>query len=84
VLLLDEPVNGLDPEGVHWLRSLLRQYAAEGRTVLVSSHLMAETALVADRLVVINRGRLVADATVDEFVAGAANLEDAFLKAVTR
>ncbi|GAA4248948.1 ABC transporter ATP-binding protein [Dactylosporangium darangshiense] len=84
VLLLDEPVNGLDPEGVHWLRALLRGYAAQGRTVLVSSHLMAETALVADRLVVISRGRLVADATVAEFVAGAASLEDAFLKAVAR
>ncbi|MGI5245756.1 ABC transporter ATP-binding protein [Dactylosporangium sp. CA-139066] len=84
VLLLDEPVNGLDPEGVHWLRSLLRRYASEGRTVLVSSHLMAETALVADRLVVINRGRLVADATVADFVAGAPSLEDAFLKAVSR
>ncbi|HTJ33058.1 MAG TPA: ATP-binding cassette domain-containing protein [Dactylosporangium sp.] len=84
VLLLDEPVNGLDPEGVHWLRALLRGYAAQGRTVLVSSHLMAETALVADRLVVISRGRLVADATVAEFVAGAPSLEDAFLKAVAR
>jgi ABC-2 type transport system ATP-binding protein len=84
VLLLDEPVNGLDPEGVHWLRSLLRRYAQEGRTVLVSSHLMAETALTADRLVVIARGRLVADAAVDEFVTGAATLEEAFLKAVGR
>ncbi|GAA2350608.1 ABC transporter ATP-binding protein [Dactylosporangium salmoneum] len=82
VLLLDEPVNGLDPEGVHWLRALLRRYAAEGRTVLVSSHLMAETALTADRLVVIARGRLVADSTVDDFVAGAPSLEDAFLRAV--
>jgi ABC-2 type transport system ATP-binding protein len=84
ILLLDEPVNGLDPEGVHWLRSLLRRYAAEGRTVLVSSHLMAETALVADRLVVINRGRLLADATVADFVAGAPSLEAAFLAAVSR
>ncbi|MFG2038046.1 ABC transporter ATP-binding protein [Dactylosporangium sp. NPDC048998] len=84
VLLLDEPVNGLDPEGVHWLRALLRGFAAEGRTVLVSSHLMAETALTADRLVVIARGRLVADATVEEFVAGAGTLEEAFLKAVAR
>ncbi|MEU7868400.1 ATP-binding cassette domain-containing protein [Dactylosporangium sp. NPDC049140] len=84
ILLLDEPVNGLDPEGVHWLRALLKGYAAQGRTVLVSSHLMAETALTADRLVVISRGRLVADATVDEFVAGAPSLEAAFLLAVGR
>ncbi|GAA3294230.1 ATP-binding cassette domain-containing protein [Dactylosporangium vinaceum] len=84
ILLLDEPVNGLDPEGVHWLRTLLRGYAAQGRTVLVSSHLMAETALTADRLVVIAGGRLIADATVDEFVAGAPSLEAAFLKAVGR
>ncbi|WP_432980715.1 ABC transporter ATP-binding protein [Dactylosporangium sp. CA-233914] len=84
VLLLDEPVNGLDPEGVHWLRTLLRQYAGQGRTVLISSHLMAETALTADRLVVIARGRLLADATVEEFTAGAASLEEAFLKAVAR
>ena len=83
VLLFDEPVNGLDPEGVHWLRSLLRSFAAQGRTVLVSSHLMAETALTADRLVVIARGRLVADTTVKEFVKGAGSLEEAFLKAVT-
>ncbi|WP_433080989.1 ABC transporter ATP-binding protein [Dactylosporangium sp. CA-052675] len=84
ILLLDEPVNGLDPEGVHWLRQLLRGYAAQGRTVLISSHLMAETALTADRLVVVNRGRLVADATVAEFVAGAPSLEAAFLRAVAR
>jgi ABC-2 type transport system ATP-binding protein len=84
ILLLDEPVNGLDPEGVHWLRSLLRTYAAQGRTVLVSSHLMAETALTADRLVVVAGGRLVADATVDEFVGGSPSLEAAFLKAVGR
>jgi ABC-2 type transport system ATP-binding protein len=84
VLLLDEPVNGLDPAGVHWLRSLLREYAREGRTVLVSSHLMAETALTADRLVVIAGGRLVADSTVAEFVKDAASLEDAFLRTTQR
>ncbi|MFI5913607.1 ABC transporter ATP-binding protein [Dactylosporangium sp. NPDC051541] len=84
ILLLDEPINGLDPEGVHWLRTLLREYAAKGRTVLISSHLMAETALTADRLVVIAAGRLIADSTVDEFVAGAPSLEAAFLKAVGR
>ena len=71
-LLFDEPVNGLDPEGIIWVRTLLKGFAAEGRAVLVSSHLMAEMALTADRLVVIGRGRLIADTTVDEFVAAAA------------
>jgi ABC-2 type transport system ATP-binding protein len=68
VLLLDEPVNGLDPEGIIWVRTLLRSLAAEGRTILVSSHLMAEMALTADHLVVIGRGRLIADTTVADFV----------------
>ena len=68
VLVLDEPVNGLDPEGVLWIRNLLKSLAAEGRTVLVSSHLMSETALTADHLVIIGRGRLLADTTVDDFV----------------
>jgi ABC-2 type transport system ATP-binding protein len=68
VLLLDEPVNGLDPEGVAWIRTLLRSLAAEGRTVLVSSHLMSEMALTADHLIVIGRGRLIADTTVGQFV----------------
>jgi ABC-2 type transport system ATP-binding protein len=67
-LLFDEPVNGLDPEGIIWVRTLLRSFAAQGRAVLVSSHLMAEMALTADRLVVIGRGRLIADTTVTEFV----------------
>jgi ABC-2 type transport system ATP-binding protein len=67
-MIFDEPVNGLDPEGIIWVRTLLRSYAAEGRAVLVSSHLMAEMALTADRLVVIGRGRLIADTTVDDFV----------------
>jgi len=71
VVVLDEPVNGLDPEGVLWARSLLKGLAAGGRTVLVSSHLMSEMALTAARLVVIGRGRLVADTTVEEFVARA-------------
>ncbi|WP_153030941.1 ABC transporter ATP-binding protein [Amycolatopsis sp. YIM 10] len=66
VLLLDEPVNGLDPDGVRWIRELLRSLAAEGRTVLVSSHLMSEMALTADRLIVIGRGRLIADTSVRE------------------
>ncbi|MCD9903097.1 ABC transporter ATP-binding protein [Streptomyces sp. MT29] len=67
-VILDEPVNGLDPEGVLWIRTLLRSLAAEGRTVLVSSHLMTEMALTADHLIVIGRGRLLADTTVDELV----------------
>ena len=67
-LLLDEPVNGLDPEGIHWIRTLLKALAAEGRTVFVSSHLMSEMALTADHLIVIGRGRLIADTPVDEFV----------------
>ncbi|MCO5986018.1 ATP-binding cassette domain-containing protein [Actinoallomurus spadix] len=66
VLMLDEPVNGLDPEGVRWIRELLRALAGEGRTVLVSSHLMSEMELTADRLVIIGRGRLIADTTVRE------------------
>jgi ABC-2 type transport system ATP-binding protein len=68
VLLLDEPVNGLDPEGVVWIRELLREQAAKGCAVLVSSHLMAETALAADHLVVIGRGRLLADTGMAEFI----------------
>ncbi|WP_422769396.1 ABC transporter ATP-binding protein [Plantactinospora sp. WMMC1484] len=68
VLLFDEPVNGLDPEGVRWIRELLRGLAAEGRTVFVSSHLMSEMALTADHLVVIGQGRLLADTGMREFV----------------
>ena len=71
VVVLDEPVNGLDPEGVLWIRNLLRGLAGEGRTVFVSSHLMSEMALTASRLVVVGRGRLIADTTVEEFVARA-------------
>jgi len=71
VLLLDEPVNGLDPEGIQWVRRLLRSLAAEGRTVFVSSHLMSEMALTADHLIVIGRGRLIADASVGEVIAQA-------------
>jgi len=70
-LLLDEPVNGLDPEGIHWIRNLLRTLATEGRTVFVSSHLMSEMAQTADHLIVIGRGRLIADASVDEVVRSA-------------
>jgi len=67
-LILDEPVNGLDPDGVLWIRRLVRELAAEGRTVLLSSHLMYELALCADRVVIIGRGRLLADASVQEIV----------------
>ena len=69
VLLFDEPVNGLDPEGIRWVRTLMRSLAAEGRTVLVSSHLLAEMANTADRLVVIGKGKLIASTTVNEFVS---------------
>jgi ABC-2 type transport system ATP-binding protein len=78
VLILDEPVNGLDPEGIRWIRGLLKSFAAEGRAVLVSSHLISELALTADRLVVIGRGRLIAQTTVGELSARFASLEDAF------
>jgi ABC-2 type transport system ATP-binding protein len=67
-LILDEPSNGLDPEGIRWIRSLLRSLAGEGRTVFVSSHLMSEMALMADHLIVVGRGRLIADMQVEEFV----------------
>jgi ABC-2 type transport system ATP-binding protein len=71
VVVLDEPINGLDPEGVLWIRNLLKGLAAEGRTVFVSSHLMSEMAQTASRLVVVGRGRLIADTTVDEFIGRA-------------
>jgi ABC-2 type transport system ATP-binding protein len=80
VLLLDEPVNGLDPQGIRWIRDLLKSLAAQGRTVFVSSHLISEIALMAEHLVVIGGGRLLADATLDELSAGAASLEDAFFE----
>jgi ABC-2 type transport system ATP-binding protein len=70
VLLFDEPVNGLDPEGVLWVRTLLKSLAAEGRTVLVSSHLMSEMAITADRLLIIGRGRLIAQTTIQELLNG--------------
>ena len=70
VLILDEPVNGLDPEGVLWIRNLLKSLAAEGRTVLLSSHLMSEMSLTADRLIIIGRGRLIAQTTIKDFLTG--------------
>ena len=69
VLLLDEPVNGLDPEGVLWIRNLMKHLASQGKTVLVSSHLMNEMAVTADHLIVIGRGRLLADAATEEVIA---------------
>ncbi|HEX3750684.1 MAG TPA: AAA family ATPase, partial [Streptosporangiaceae bacterium] len=83
VLILDEPVNGLDPEGIRWLRSLLQSLAAEGRTVFISSHLISEMALTATDLIVIGQGRLLAQTTVAELSARysseATSLEEAFL-----
>jgi ABC-2 type transport system ATP-binding protein len=78
VLILDEPVNGLDPEGIRWIRDLMKSLAAEGRTVLVSSHLISEIALTADELIVIGQGRLLAQTTVADLSAGHGGLEDAF------
>jgi ABC-2 type transport system ATP-binding protein len=71
VLVLDEPANGLDPAGVRWLRDLLRSLAAEGRTILVSSHVLAEVAQTVDRVVIIHRGKLIQQATIAEVLAGA-------------
>jgi ABC-2 type transport system ATP-binding protein len=79
ILILDEPANGLDPEGVHWLRTLLRDLAGEGRTVLVSSHILSEVAQTVDSVVILDHGRLVTQATLAELTAGGADLEDVFL-----
>jgi ABC-2 type transport system ATP-binding protein len=78
VLMLDEPVNGLDPEGIRWIRKLLISLAREGRTVLVSSHLISEVELMADRLIVIGRGELLAATSVTELASRAGSLEEAF------
>jgi ABC-2 type transport system ATP-binding protein len=80
LLILDEPTNGLDPEGVRWLRDLLRGMAAEGATVLVSSHILAEVAHTVDSVVILDRGRLVAQSSLADLTDGGQNLEDAFLK----
>ncbi|SJM49328.1 ABC transporter ATP-binding protein [Gulosibacter sp. 10] len=77
-LVLDEPVNGLDPEGIRWTRRFLREQAAQGRTVLLSSHLMGELAETVDDVVVIRRGEIVADGTLEEVTGGHGSLEDAF------
>ncbi|HEY3480164.1 MAG TPA: ATP-binding cassette domain-containing protein, partial [Streptomyces sp.] len=68
ILMFDEPVNGLDPEGIHWIRNLMKGLAAQGRTVFVSSHLMSEMALTAEHLIVIGRGRLLADTSMADFI----------------
>jgi ABC-2 type transport system ATP-binding protein len=82
VFIADEPQGGLDPQGMRWLRQLLRQLAADGRTVLVSSHLLGEVAKIADDLVIVDRGRLVRTGTVTELVGpdGSGDLEDLFLR----
>ena len=73
VLLLDEPVNGLDPEGVLWIRNLMKQLAADGRTILVSSHLMNEMAVTADHLIVIGRGKLIVESATEDVIARSAD-----------
>jgi ABC-2 type transport system ATP-binding protein len=83
LLLLDEPANGLDPAGVHWLRGFLRQFAASGRTVLVSSHVLAEVAQTVDAVVIIRRGRLAATVEMAELGDGARSLEDLYLELTT-
>ena len=91
VLMFDEPVNGLDPEGILWIRNLMKALAAEGRTVFVSSHLMSEMEHTADHLIVIGRGKLIADCTMREFIAGSSGASvrvrtpstDQFVRAVT-
>jgi ABC-2 type transport system ATP-binding protein len=80
LLILDEPANGLDPAGVHWLRTFLRQLALEGRTVLVSSHLLAEVAQTVDRVLIIDNGRLVAGGSLDQLTGGDRSLEEVYLE----
>lgn len=78
ILVLDEPVNGLDPEGIRTVRTFLRRYADQGNTVLLSSHLMGETAETVDDIVIINKGRIIANGTLAEITEGHASLEEAF------
>jgi ABC-2 type transport system ATP-binding protein len=80
LLILDEPANGLDPAGVRWLRTFLRQLAAEGRTVLISSHILAEVAQTVDQVVIIDHGRLLAQGTLDELTGDGQTLEDVYLE----
>jgi ABC-2 type transport system ATP-binding protein len=84
LLVLDEPANGLDPAGVHWLRSFLRSFAEKGRTVLVSSHLLAEVERAVDRVLIIDHGRLVAAARLDEFMAAGHTLEEVYFELTAR
>jgi len=84
ILILDEPVNGLDPEGIRWIRTLVRERASTGRTVLLSSHLMGELAETVDDVIVINQGRIVADGTLAEVVGAHDTLEDAFFALTTQ
>ena len=79
LLVLDEPANGLDPAGVHWLRGFLRRFAEQGRTVLVSSHMLAEAALTVDEVLIIDHGHLVATGRLGELTQGGRTLEDVFL-----
>ena len=83
LLMLDEPANGLDPAGVRWLRDFLRAFAGAGGTVLVSSHVLAEVAQTVDRVLIIDRGRLVADSVLDELAGRGQTLEDAYLELTT-
>lgn len=80
VLILDEPANGLDPAGIHWLRDLLRQMASEGRTILVSSHILAEVAQTADEVIIIGNGRLLRKALISEIAKDGFDLEETFLE----
>ena len=79
LLVLDEPANGLDPAGVHWLRGFLRRFAAQGRTVLVSSHMLAEASQTVDQVVIIDRGKQVASGRLDQLTAGRRTLEEVYL-----
>lgn len=80
LLILDEPANGLDPAGVHWLRSFMRRFADEGGTVLISSHVLAEVAQTVDQVIIIDRGRLAAIGALDELVGRGDSLEDTYLQ----
>jgi ABC-2 type transport system ATP-binding protein len=84
LLILDEPANGLDPEGVRWLRDLLRGMAAEGATVLVSSHILAEVAHTVDSVVILDHGRLLTQSSLADLTIGGQGLEDAFFKLTTK
>jgi ABC-2 type transport system ATP-binding protein len=82
LLILDEPANGLDPVGMHWLRGFLRRFAEEGRTVLVSSHVLAEVAQTVDQIVIIDRGKIVRTASLDELTGAGRTLEDVYLELI--